>query len=84
MPFRKVAFLVYQAKKEAEIAPGVGTTYTDVGIIGKSGTTFLGTEALQSLDSLYRDVDAEHQNLLTAFKEKIDSLPFDEKGGSVK
>ena len=84
MPLKKVAFLAYQAKKEAEIAPGVGTTYTDIGIIGKSGGVLLGAEALQSLDSLYQAVDAEHQKLLTAFEEQIDSLPFDEKGGGSK
>lgn len=81
MPLKKVAFLTYQAKKEAEIAPGVGTTYTDVGIIGKGGMVFLGAEALQSLNSLYEDVNAQHQKLITAFEEQIDSLPLDEKGG---
>ena len=81
MPLKKVAFLAYQAKKEAEIAPGVGTTYTDVGIIGKGGVVLLEKEALQSLDSLYENVDTEHQKLISAFEEQIDLLPLDEKGG---
>ena len=42
---------------------------------------FLGAEALQSLNSLYEDVNAQHQKLITAFEEQIDSLPLDEKGG---
>ena len=35
----ETAFLVYQAKREAEMAPGVGSRYTDIGYINDAGHT---------------------------------------------
>jgi len=52
-PLNKALYLIYEAKKRAEVAPGVGRMYTDVTIIGDPGITNLTTDQVKELDKVF-------------------------------
>lgn len=58
MPLWKALYIVFEAKKYAESAPGVGTR-TDVVIVGKEGVRFLKEEHICRLEELYKE-NREH------------------------
>ena len=54
---KKALYLMYEAKKRAELAPGVGRIYTDVSIVSDSGIQNLTAQKIQELQKVY-----DHRN----------------------
>ena len=71
---KRAVFLVYQAKRDAEMAPGVGARYTDVGIIDANGIRFLSNEVLADLGEVYNILLACQVNNKKEIEAKIESL----------
>jgi 20S proteasome alpha/beta subunit len=70
---RKMAvYLVYEAKKNAENAPGVGRD-TDMVIINKDGHQILNNEELSLLNNIY---DSRRVPQTAEFIKAVDDLPF--------
>ncbi|HEY8475803.1 MAG TPA: hypothetical protein VIN09_02920 [Chloroflexota bacterium] len=75
-PLREAVFSVYAAKRQAEVAPGVGED-TDMAVILDTGVKFLAQSVLDRLDDLYR---AYQRPILREVEEKIAELRlFDEE-----
>ena len=53
LPLNKALYLMYEAKKRAEIAPGVGRMYTDVAIVDSTGIRNLTVEQVGVLQEVY-------------------------------
>ncbi len=62
LPLNRAVFLAYQAKRDAEMAPGVGAKYTDIGVIDEDGLRFLEDEALDKLRSAYDRLMGRHRD----------------------
>lgn len=70
---RKMAvYLVYEAKRNAENAPGVGR-YTDMAIIQESGYRVLSSDDVSVLENIY---NSRRIPLTEEFEKTIDDLPF--------
>jgi len=52
VPLKEAAYLVYESKRRAESAPGVGRD-TDMCVITKDGITTLSEETMRSLNEIY-------------------------------
>jgi 20S proteasome alpha/beta subunit len=70
----KTAYLVYEAKRKAEIAPGVGRE-TEMGLITRAGVRALTPDELIRLDEAYNVVAAPNTK---ALNEAVNGLPFAE------
>lgn len=80
MPLHKVLFLTYEAKRNAEIAPGVGARFTDMAVINSNGVYFLRPEELSELSSIYdikRQMNDSNQPLV---EKRIDELVIRHEG----
>lgn len=53
MPVKRALYLIYEAKKRAEVAPGVGRMYTDVAIVNDSGIMNLTVNQIQELQKIF-------------------------------
>ncbi|MBA7613201.1 hypothetical protein ES703_20446 [subsurface metagenome] len=69
---KMAAYLVYEAKRNAENAPGVGQ-YTDMAIIREGEIHIITNEEISLLQQIY---DTRRIPLTEEFKKTIDSLPF--------
>ncbi|MCL0057601.1 hypothetical protein M1N58_00150 [Dehalococcoidales bacterium] len=74
-PLKKVVYALYDAKKKAEIAPGVGARFTDIAVITKNQEIkHLGTGDLSELQQVYEvAVQGEHLRQASVI-EQIDKL----------
>lgn len=55
-------FLVYQAKRDAETAPGVGAQYTDIAVIDDRGVQFVARSTMETLQSIYEERRRVYRN----------------------
>ena len=74
MPLNETAFLTYQAKRDAEMAPGVGERYTDIGVITDKGFDRFDGQMLEGLSDAYNKLSEAHRNSHTVAQEDISSL----------
>lgn len=75
MVLSRAVCVAYEAKRRAEVAPGVGTRFTDVAIITKaSGFTILDDAKLDKLAALYEEKRAGEEQVRTAIEPKLATL----------
>jgi len=79
LPIKKALYLMYEAKKRAERAPGVGRTYTDINIVSDSGIQKLTNLQIQELQKVYDKYNEVEKTCRKATEELIEKLSF-EKG----
>ncbi len=72
---RWATYLVYEAKKNAESAPGVGSM-TDIGVIDDKGLSLLADDDVGVLDSIYKQRNAPTNS--DAVKQLVNDLSFGE------
>jgi len=68
-------YFAYEAKRSAEVAPGVGKD-TDMVIITKKGYKMVATEQVSMLNDIY---ESRRVSLTEESKEAISKLPFDKE-----
>lgn len=76
LQLNKALYLLYEAKKRAELAPGVGRIYTDVSIVSNRGIQNLTSEQIVELQKVFDKHDVVEQNCREEMEELIKSLPF--------
>jgi 20S proteasome alpha/beta subunit len=55
-------FLAYQAKRDAEAAPGVGAQYTDIAVIANTGVRFVARSTMDALQTTYEERRRTYRN----------------------
>lgn len=77
MPLWKALYIIFEAKKYAESAPGVGT-FTDAVVVGKEGVYILKEEHIHKLKELYDEKQKTYTELLSklfeTYKEDLTSI----------
>ncbi len=71
---RRAVFLAYQAKRDAEMAPGVGARFTDMAIIDEDGIHPLHQDVLGGLNETYKQLLAAQAANLSEIQARIDTL----------
>lgn len=66
----KALYLVYEAKKRAEMAPGVGRKFTDVSIIDDTGIRILTMQHMEELQRVYD----KHNEAEASCRQEMDGL----------
>ncbi len=75
LSLNQAVFLAYQAKRDAEMAPGVGSHYTDIAVIDKSGVIhFMKDSVLSALGEAYKILMEGHKNIHGDVRAKVDAL----------
>jgi 20S proteasome alpha/beta subunit len=69
LPLRHALFIVYDAKKAAEVAPGVGKD-TDIRIIDEKGTHEIAKSTIETLETIYN----RKREIMVAPKSELDKL----------
>jgi 20S proteasome alpha/beta subunit len=77
MPLGETVFLTYQAKRDAEMAPGVGERYTDIGAITSEGFKPFDERVIGQLADAYKKLSETHASGHGFAQETIDRL-FDD------
>ena len=72
---KKASYIIYEAKKNAERAPGVGKT-TDMAIINEKEIKFLSDDEIGELDKIYKEKGNLGQPILKTLEKMIHALPF--------
>jgi len=72
---QETMFVVYEAKKVAERAPGVGHA-EDFATIEQGGIMYFGPETIARLHELHSEMDSTKASCLTGLKSKISSIPI--------
>lgn len=67
---------MYEAKKRAELAPGVGRIYTDVSIVSDAGIQILTAPQIQELQKVYDKHNQVELSCRQEMEELIEGLPF--------
>jgi hypothetical protein len=75
MDLRKAVYVTYEAKKNAENAPGVGKA-TDMGIISGERIRILGANELNILDKIYGERQKIFSESASNVEKMIKELPF--------
>jgi len=75
---QEAVWAVYQAKKNAESAPGVGES-ADFAIVGHDDIIYLEKTTLDSLGELYKEEWDNWDKWTKAFKPKVQAIPLPEK-----
>lgn len=78
LPTKKALYLMYEAKKRAELAPGVGKRYTDVCIVSDSGIQNFTTQQIQELEGVYNKHEEVEISCRQEMEDLIEALPFGE------
>lgn len=78
LPIKKALYLMYEAKKRAELAPGVGRIYTDVSIVSDSGIKTLTEQEKLELQKVYDKHNQVEVDCRKEMEELIQGLPFEE------
>jgi len=76
MNVKKALYITYEAKKNAEKAPGVGTK-TDIGIIDENGIKILNSEEINILENIYQKRMEIVSQSIPIIEEMINELPID-------
>jgi hypothetical protein len=78
MDLNKALYVSYEAKKNAENAPGVGDA-TDMGIISEDGIRILSEDELNTLAKIFDEKKRVFSESTSSIEEMINKLPFGEK-----
>lgn len=73
---KKSLYLMFEAKKRAEMAPGVGRKYTDVSIISDSAIRSLTVQDIQELQKVYDKHNEVELSCRQEMDDLIEKLPF--------
>lgn len=74
-PLRRAIYVVYEAKRRAEKAPGVGQKYTDIVIISQKKWSALGEKELEQLKDVFKRKSELEADLQKSLRPLIDKLP---------
>jgi len=66
--------MAYQAKRDSEVAPGVGGRFTDIAVIDESGTRFIDPQSLQAMADVYSELSAGRDKILETVESKVSGL----------
>lgn len=80
LSMRKALYLIYEAKRRGELAPGVGKTYTDISIITDSGIQNLTVEQIGELKTIFDKRKETEASCLQEMEDLIKKLSFDGGG----
>ena len=69
---KMAVYLAYEAKRNAENAPGVGLG-TDIALIGENGCQIITSEEISLLEKIY---DSRRIHQTEEFREAVENLPF--------
>jgi 20S proteasome alpha/beta subunit len=83
MSLNSVAYLVYEAKRDSEVVPGVGETYTDVAIINNNGINFLNPDLLEQFKTEYNTSRKARRDFFKQLSEKIEKIKVIEEDENV-
>lgn len=70
LSLKKALYLMYEAKKRAELAPGVGKSYTDISIVTDSGIKNLTTQQMEALQIVFD----KHNEVELSCRQEMESL----------
>jgi len=79
VPLNKAIYLLYEAKKRAELAPGVGRRFTDIAYVDSQGTNEASNEQITALQKVFDKHDEEEEKCRKEMDELIMALPFEGK-----
>jgi 20S proteasome alpha/beta subunit len=74
-PLNKALYLIYEAKKRAEVAPGVGRMYTDVTIISDTGIINLTADQIKELQKVFDKHTEVEEKCRSEMEEIIQGIP---------
>lgn len=74
LSLNRAVFLAYQAKRDSEVAPGVGSRFTDLGVIDDKGFRFLHQDVLDSLKAAYEELMSFHSSGHGQVQARIDAI----------
>jgi hypothetical protein len=78
-PMKAAVYALYEAKKKAESAPGVGTKYTDLAIVHPDQVVTIMTD-LSPLDELYALALQAEESQQKDFRDRLEQLPIPPAG----
>ena len=73
MNVKEALYVIYEAKKISERAPGVGKE-TDIILIDKNGTKKISKDTIDLLNGIYNTNKELHNKQYQQIKEKIDQI----------
>lgn len=76
LSIKKALYLMYEAKRRAELAPGVGKAYTDISIVADSAIQNLTVQQIQELRKVYDKHNEVEISCRKEMEELIQGLPF--------
>lgn len=79
VPLNKAIYLLYEAKKRAELAPGVGRRFTDIAYVDNHGIHEVSNEQITALQRVFDKHDDEEEKCRKDMDKLIKSLPFEGK-----
>lgn len=71
-------FLIYEAKKKAEVAPGVGSGATDMWVISKNTVKKVSPQILDNLDRLKEERDERNKKFLEKIVGELEDLKVED------
>lgn len=74
MPLKRAVYLVYEAKRKAEKAPGVGKKFTDIVIISEGGWKIMGDKELSQLRAILKHKDELEVEMQKSLQPLVDDL----------
>jgi 20S proteasome alpha/beta subunit len=74
VPLKKALYLLYEAKKRAEVAPGVGKRFTDIVYIDNDGIHKLSEYDIKKLDEIFEEKESLIMSKSKEIEKKIDNL----------
>lgn len=78
-PLHQAIYLTYQAKRDAEVAPGVGENFTDLAYIKDDRINFINDSMLKELAKIYDKTNTEFKLTMTKVDDELRKL-FDSTG----
>lgn len=79
LPLNGALYLMYEAKKRAEVAPGVGRRYTDIAIVNDKGINNLGQAQIQGLQKVFDKHDEVEATCRKEMEELIKGISIPER-----
>ncbi len=76
LSLKKALYLIYEAKKRAELAPGVGRVYTDMSIVSASGIENLSAQQIKELEKVYKKHNETEQSCRQDMEGLIQDIPL--------
>jgi len=84
--FEEALLLTYQAKKRADVAPGVGPKYTDLFFIANEGFRYIyqNSSLYAGLDRVYKELHEDEQKTQSKAREAVQKLIENEANKNVQ